>query len=1090
MYSHRSPRARRSGRPTHKLVRIIGTLLGTALLTLLMPLGISPASAASVASVTLSGGATGTDGLPYAKSGSKMNATVVTDAAKCVALSGGLTDTRTSSSSQTSWTFSGSTGLAVPSDTDGVKTVLATAYDNQNCTNNSGTGRKTASASYGLDNTGPVATATLTPTANAAEWNNSLPVNITWKATDTGVGFDEICGGSSKTLNPCTVSVTTATAGTKLTTIATDKLGNQSTGSVTVKVDTALPTITGSRSPAQPSSGWNNTDVTVSFTCDDPKQGAKAGDPGFASGIKTCPSPTVLSTSLANQSVTGTAVDVADNATSATVSGINIDKVAPTVTGAATTNPNNAGWYKGDVSIVWTCNDPLSGLAGTCPGNSAINGEGPALSATSPSVSDRAGNNASGSVTGIKIDRTAPTTTTNPTPNWNNENVTVVLNASDALSQVKNTHYKLNGGAEQTGTSIPISGEGINTLEFWSVDNAGNVEAAKTVQVKIDKTKPSISHVQNPVANDNGWNKTNVTVTFTCTDDGGSGIASCTGPVTVTTEGRDQSVPGTAEDNAGNTADDPATVSIDKTKPTISATADRDANEHGWYNADVIVSFTCEDQEGLSGVAECTPAKTLGQGTNQSANGTATDAADNTDSASMTGINVDKTAPTLTGVAQDTPPNGWYKDDVTVIWSCSDTGGSGIDGTCPENSLVTGEGATKSASASVSDKAGNSTDTTLSGIKIDRTAPTTSATVPLPTHDPWHKAGVLVTLEADDNLSEVASTHYTVHGSEPQPYNNEPFTLNATSTVVFWSVDRAGNVEDKDEITVQIDDTKPTITAQRTAANLAGWNNGPVTVSFTCEDPESKVASCSGPTTLNDDGANQSVVGEGTDYVGNTSTLEVAGINIDRSAPTVGVTGVADGVTYLLGAVPAAGCVATDNGPSGIDGACTYSAIGGDTNGVGLFTYQASARDLAGNMTTVGGQYTVRYATTVVNVSTSFWLQPINDTAHTKGLTTSVFKAGSTVPAKFRLYDANGKIVQANTPPQWITPMKVGTTSAPIDESVITIPATSGTAFTWNATEQVYQFNWASPKSGAGNILRIGVILDDGTIQAVNIGLR
>ena len=44
---------------------------------------------------------------------------------------------------------------------------------------------------------------------------------------------------------------------------------------------------------------------------------------------------------------------------------------------------------------------------------------------------------------------------------------------------------------------------------------------------------------------------------------------------------------------------------------------------------DTSVFFTCADQDGLSGVLSCPAAKTLGEGANQSAGGTATDAADN-----------------------------------------------------------------------------------------------------------------------------------------------------------------------------------------------------------------------------------------------------------------------------------------------------------------------------------------------------------------------------------------------------------------------------------------------------------------------------
>ena len=66
-----------------------------------------------------------------------------------------------------------------------------------------------------------------------------------------------------------------------------------------------------------------------------------------------------------------------------------------------------------------------------------------------------------------------------------------------------------------------------------------------------------------PAPNANGWNNTDVTVTFTCAD-AASGIASCTSPVTVTTEGAGQEICGTAIDNAGNSANTCVTLNIDK----------------------------------------------------------------------------------------------------------------------------------------------------------------------------------------------------------------------------------------------------------------------------------------------------------------------------------------------------------------------------------------------------------------------------------------------------------------------------------------------------------------------------------------------
>ncbi len=123
-----------------------------------------------------------------------------------------------------------------------------------------------------------------------------------------------------------------------------------------------------------------------------------------------------------------------------------------------------------------------------------------------------------------------------------------------------------------------------------------------------------------------------------------------------------------------------------------------------------------------------------------------------------------------------------------------------------------------------------------------------------------------------------------------------------------------------------------------------------------------------------------------------------------------------------------------------------------------------------------------------IQYGTAFFLQPINDTAHTTGATTSVFKAGSTVPVKFQLKDAAGKVIQATTAPVWLTPVKGSPMTASVDESVYTASADSGTTYRYDATAQQYIYNW---KTGTGgNYWRIGVKLDDGQTYYVNIGLR
>jgi hypothetical protein len=76
----------------------------------------------------------------------------------------------------------------------------------------------------------------------------------------------------------------------------------------------------------------------------------------------------------------------------------------------------------------------------------------------------------------------------------------VSISASDALSGVVATYYKLDGGNATAYTSaVSITGDGQHTIDYWSVDAAGNVEQARTLVVKIDGAAPSVTITANPM---------------------------------------------------------------------------------------------------------------------------------------------------------------------------------------------------------------------------------------------------------------------------------------------------------------------------------------------------------------------------------------------------------------------------------------------------------------------------------------------------------------------------------------------------------------------------------------------------------------
>ena len=118
-----------------------------------------------------------------------------------------------------------------------------------------------------------------------------------------------------------------------------------------------------------------------------------------------------------------------------------------------------------------------------------------------------------------------------------------------------------------------VSLEASNTL---SVKIASAPGSGLTIEIYgFDHDAPVISAIAAPPANTAGWNNTNLTVSFTCLD-ALSGVASCPSPVTVATEGSQQTVTGTATDRAGNSATTSVTLNIDKTSPSLNLISPQD----------------------------------------------------------------------------------------------------------------------------------------------------------------------------------------------------------------------------------------------------------------------------------------------------------------------------------------------------------------------------------------------------------------------------------------------------------------------------------------------------------------------------------
>jgi Calcineurin-like phosphoesterase len=303
----------------------------------------------------------------------------------------------------------------------------------------------------------------------------------------------------------------------------------------------------------------------------------------------------------------------------------------PTIT---STHPSN--WSNDDtVDVMWSgASDSGSGVNGfsyswtpsatSDPGTTKIAEEN-VSSATSPPLPDgetwfhlrtvdNAGNWSDPVRHGpYRIDTIAPSTTDNAPAAWRRTAVTVTLTPYDAHSGIASTQYRVDGGAPQTGTSVVVpapsdgSNDGVHTVTYNSIDDAGNVEAVRTATVRIDTTSP--------VTTDDAptdWRRAPVTLTLHATDlhSGAAATSYRTngGPfetgteVHLTTDGV-HTVDYRSTDAAGNVEElRTETVRIDRGAPT-NPSLDSPSHDPGAWSNDPTVDMTWTDADDeLSGV--------------------------------------------------------------------------------------------------------------------------------------------------------------------------------------------------------------------------------------------------------------------------------------------------------------------------------------------------------------------------------------------------------------------------------------------------------------------------------------------------------
>jgi hypothetical protein len=341
----------------------------------------------------------------------------------------------------------------------------------------------------------------------------------------------------------------------------------------------------------------------------------------------------------------------------------------------------------------------------------------------------------------------------------------------------------------------------------------------------------------------------------------------------------------------------------------------------------------------------------------------------------------------------------------------------------------------------------------------DGTPPVITPTVVgVPGNNGWYITNVDLSWSVIDTESPVTSTSGCDAVSITTDQAATTYTCTATST--------GGTASES--VTIKRDATDPTISGSASPApNGAGWNNTDVDVTYTCNDNLSGVATCGPDETLSTEGSGLSSTGQAKDNAGNTAQTTVSGINIDKTAPVVTVTGVTDGATYVLGSVPTPGCQTSD-ALSGVAANASLSTSGGP---VGSVTATCSgALDNAGNAGSASATYQVVF-------DFDGFFQPVDNIPAWNSA-----KAGQSIPLKFSLEGDQGLGILAGAPKLWkVSCPDASADVLPIDEGST---STANTGLTYDPIADQYNYVWKTDKRLGGMCYQVDVNLIDGTTHS------
>ena len=585
-------------------------------------------------------------------------------------------------------------------------------------------------------------------------------------------------------------------------------------------------------------------------------------------------------------------------------------------------------WYTTDVNIRFkTHSDNDSGVKNY--GLSSITGSKTASLTSDTSsktytgyIEDNAGNKSSCSIT-VKRDATKPTCSleakgTKGTNNWFTSDITVKFKTStDAMSGLVRKGINSINNAD----TLRVTTDNTGTKYIGYVkDNAGNIGTCEATY-KLDKTAPACALKVTGNLGDNGWYKSNTTITVDTHTDATSGVdgygLSTNGSINYTNTYLTQTLDtkgviytGYIKDKAGNTATcGPVTIKKDSKAPSCELQASGTKGENNWYTSDVKVTFKSPSdatsgiaQKGIGGFDKSDTLTINYDTTGTTYYGFIKDNAGNSAICNAT-YKVDRTKPTCSLKTSGTAgENGWYRGNVTVEFASYNDWASGISGHGLSTNGTANYTNTKLTQTSdttgttytgyVKDNAGHKNSCSVT-VKRDTQAPSCELQASgTKGKNGWYKSGITVSFKsATDTTSGIALKGLGgYYGSATETQNDNTAGKNYTGYVK----DYAGNTATC-TATYKIDKTAPTCSI--TASGTYGWNSWYITdVAISLKSSGTDwpsgvksygIGSTGGATsaTLNYDTSSKKYTGYIEDEAGNTSSCSIE-VKRDATKPS------------------------------------------------------------------------------------------------------------------------------------------------------------------------------------------------------------